>query len=229
MRFSKMSNILDIKNLSKNYSSGTEIVKALNNISFSVAQGSFTAIVGKSGSGKTTLLNLIAGFESITEGSIFLDQQNTALFSETQWDLIRNQKIGFIFQNYMLLKEFTALENIMLPYYIGYQNKKTALEKALRLLQFFQMENKKNYYPQQLSGGEAQRIAICRALINHPQLLLADEPTGNLDENNQNLVLEKLEELRKQYSFTLIVVTHSQDIARQADHVFSLHFGSLQS
>jgi ABC-type lipoprotein export system ATPase subunit len=228
MRCLKMNNKIDILNLTKKYQSGDGLTTALSDITLSIKENSFCCIVGQSGSGKTTLLNMIAGLDNFDQGQIFLDKRDISHFSASHWDTLRNQEIGFIFQNYMLLQEFTALENIMLPHYIRTSQKKEAKKEALKLLESLGMKEKANLFPLQLSGGEAQRVAICRAIINKPSLILADEPTGNLDKENQTLVMQKLLELKKEKEFTLIVVTHSQDIAKLADEVFTLHFGSLK-
>lgn len=219
--------LLKVKNLVKNYISGTETLHILKGINFEIEQGLSVAISGISGSGKSTLLNLIGGLDKADEGSVFLENDEITSFSEKEISQYRSKKIGFIFQFHYLLKDFTALENIMLPSYIAGIKKKESLERAKALLVDVHLEDRANHFPSQLSGGERQRIAVARSMINDPTIILADEPTGNLDPQNSEIVTELLYEGALKRGKTLIVVTHDVKVASKAGRQLVLENGFL--
>jgi len=219
--------LLKVKNLVKNYISGTETLHILKGINFEIEQGLSVAISGISGSGKSTLLNLIGGLDKADEGSVFLENDEITSFSEKEISQYRSKKIGFIFQFHYLLKDFTALENIMLPSYIAGIKKKESLERAKALLVDVHLEDRANHFPSQLSGGERQRIAVARSMINDPTIILADEPTGNLDPLNSEIVTELLYEGALKRGKTLIVVTHDVKVASKAGRQLVLENGFL--
>ncbi|MDR1608497.1 MAG: ABC transporter ATP-binding protein [Deltaproteobacteria bacterium] len=211
--------ILEIFNVSKIYGS----VVALNNISLAVPQGQWLAIMGPSGSGKTTLMNIIGCLDTPSEGKVLLDDLNLGNLSHSGLTAIRRESIGLIFQEFHLISYLTALENVMVAqYYHSLVDEVEALEALARV----GLRERAKHLPKQLSGGEQQRVCIARALINHPKLILADEPTGNLDEANENLVMDILRQLRDQGS-TIIVVTHAQEVAARAERVIVLEHGRL--
>lgn len=224
--------IISCSNISKSYKIiGNEKTQVLKNISFDVEVGEFIALVGPSGVGKSTLLHIIGTLDEFDGGNVIFsnDQQifNYSELSAAQLTRIRNRHIGFVFQFHHLLPEFTALENVMMPALIANEKNKTAEQKALNLISEVGLENRKHHKPGEISGGEQQRIAIARALINNPSLLLADEPTGNLDSENANIVLELIDRLRKQFNTTLIIATHSIEVAKAADRIIYLADGKI--
>ncbi|MCL2411521.1 MAG: ABC transporter ATP-binding protein [Treponema sp.] len=227
----KQKNILlTVKNIVKNYASGNETLHILKGIDLEIEQGDSVAIRGSSGSGKSTLLNIIGGLDKTDEGSVFIGIDKkidiTAL-SEKEMSVYRSKHIGFIFQFHYLLKDFTALENIMLPAFIAGMKKKEAIERAAALLADVNLENRKGHFPSQLSGGERQRVAVARSMVNDPQIILADEPTGNLDPQNRDMAAALLYESAQKRGKTLIVVTHDRKVAGKASVCFSLENGKL--
>ncbi len=222
-----MSKII-LNNVKKHYIWGEERIDVLKGISLSLEEKTFTCIIGESGSGKTTLLNLMGGLDSPDSGSIIFNGQEISSFKDHEISLLRNRNMGFIFQFYNLLQDFTVLENVMLPYYIYSHQQKEALEKAKEVLCQLGLEHRISYYPSRLSGGEQQRVAIARALINKPDILFADEPTGSLDKENREKVMEMLLTLKKEYLFTLIMVTHDPQIAKLADKKVYLNYGVIE-
>lgn len=220
-----MSKIIKLQKISKYYGAGSARFAALNEIDLSINSGEFLAIVGPSGCGKSTLLNIIGLLDKIDSGKYFLlDKEITPRTSSNSLASIRRDKIGFIFQNFNLLPRTSALFNVMMPaIYSGLKNRK---EKALRLLEIVGLSKRIKHTPSQLSGGEQQRVAIARALINNPQIILADEPSGNLDSASGGEILKILKELNKQGK-TIIVVTHDQSIAAQADRVVRMRDGKV--
>lgn len=219
---------IQVKNLKKTYIWGEEKIQVLKGISLEIKEHDFVSIVGESGSGKTTLLNLMGGLDTPDEGNIFVDKKDIAAFSESELSNFRNRKLGFIFQFYNLLQDFSVMENVMLPNYLLNKDKKSALEKAEIILNKLGLSHRLSYYPSKLSGGEQQRVAIARALINNPELILADEPTGNLDEENRTKVMSLLRELQAELGFTLVIVTHDMEIAHQANQIIPLHYGVIK-
>lgn len=221
--------ILKLENVEKKYSGSVEELHIINNLSFSVEEGEFISILGRSGSGKSTLLNIMGLLDRVDGGKIFIGGQEVDKLSEEERDKIKNQMIGFVFQFHYLLPEFTALENVMLPALLNNFDKKLEIEKrAKELLEKVGLGERENHKPSQLSGGEKQRVAIARALINSPKILLADEPTGNLDEDTAMSIMRILEESVHHLNKCAIIVTHSNEVAKRADVVFQLKRGTLQ-
>jgi len=222
--------LLTVTNIVKNYVSGAETLHILKGINFEIEEGKSAAISGQSGSGKSTLLNIIGGLDRTDEGSVFIGidkiTEITSL-SEKEMSRYRSKSVGFIFQFHYLLKDFTALENIMLPAYIAGLKKKEALDRARSLLADVNLEGRSSHFPSQLSGGERQRIAVARSMVNDPQLILADEPTGNLDPQNSEIVAELLYDSAQKRGKTLIVVTHDKKVAGKASVRLVLENGIL--
>jgi len=228
------NNILKIKDLKKRYDTGIERLEILKGINLIVNANESVSITGESGSGKSTLLNMIGGLDNFDSGSIEIEGEPITNKSEDELALFRNRKIGFIFQQHYLLDEFNTLENVMIPYLINDFNKKEAKKVALELLSIVGLDKRINHYPNELSGGERQRVAIARAFINRPAIILADEPTGNLDKITSSKVLELLFSMTKDrlingHDFSLIIVTHSVDVSSMANRHFNLSNGVLFS
>ncbi|MDR2150900.1 MAG: ABC transporter ATP-binding protein [Spirochaetaceae bacterium] len=217
--------LLKVNNVVKNYLSGTETLYILKNLTFAVPQGSSVAISGQSGSGKSTLLNILGGLDRCDSGTVTIAGTEITRLSESALSAYRSKRVGFIFQFHYLLKDFTALENVMIPAYIAGLKKKDALEKAATLLTEVKMQDRMTHYPSQLSGGERQRVAVARSMINNPDLILADEPTGNLDSHNSAMVAQLLYTEAERRNKTLIVVTHDETIAAQALYRYTLNAG----
>lgn len=220
--------ILKLENVEKKYSGGVEELHIINDLTFSVEEGEFISILGRSGSGKSTLLNIMGLLDKVDGGKIFIDGQEVDKLSEEERDRIKNQMIGFVFQFHYLLPEFTALENVMLPALLNNFSERAEVEKrAKELLDKVGLSARENHKPSQLSGGEKQRVAIARALINSPKILLADEPTGNLDEETSEMIFKILKDINKNEKQTIIVVTHSKDLAEISDKQLYLKKGIL--
>ena len=227
-----MSKILEIKDLEKTYVSDSEYLTILKDLNLSVEEGSKVVIVGESGSGKSTLLNIIGGIDKITSGSVLAGpdgKYNLANLDEESMAEYRSKFLGLIFQFHYLLKDFTALENVYMPAYIAGVPKKQAEEKALSLLNDVGVYDRKNHLPSQLSGGERQRVAVARSLINNPSLILADEPTGNLDPANASLIGDLLFSMVEKYNKTLLLVTHDLTLAKKGKNCFKIVKGKLES
>lgn len=207
--------ILNVCNLCKTYQSGTAEVKALDNVSFSVDKGEFVSIIGPSGSGKSTLLHILAGIDRPTSGKVYVDGEDIYTKSEKELAFYRRRKAGLIYQFYNLVPTLTVAENITLPCRLD--RKKTDKEALDRLIDMLGLTDRKNHLPSQLSGGQQQRCAIGRVLFTSPALMLADEPTGNLDSKSASEVMQLLKNANKQYGQTLIMITHNSDLAEQAD------------
>ena len=216
--------IINIENLKKTYV-GPPKVEVLKSLNLKVYKNEILAITGESGSGKTTLLNLIGGIDNITDGIINISGNNIGKMNEGQLAHFRNSSLGYVFQFHNLLGEFNALENVMIPSLMLKYNKKEAKQKAEYLLETVGLKDRMDHRIGELSGGEAQRVAIARALINKPSVVLADEPTGNLDKKNAELVRELLWNMTKQSNASLIIVTHSVSIANMADRKLRLEYG----
>jgi putative ABC transport system ATP-binding protein len=220
--------LLQLNNVSKTYRNLDEEVYVLKNINLNIEPGTFAAIMGPSGSGKSTLLGVAAGLDRIDSGNIMLNGEDITHKSEDELSNFRASKIGFVFQNFQLIRNLTALENVSLPLIIvGSLSEKTIRQKAEELLEKVGMGHRKNHFPGQLSGGEEQRVAIARAFANDPVLLFADEPTGNLDSKNSQLVMQMLTDLNKKNGSTLIVVTHDPKVAEIADIVYNMKDGEI--
>lgn len=217
--------ILKIKDLAKIYGKDETEVKALNSINIKINKGEFVAIVGKSGSGKSTLLHIMAGLETPTSGHVIIEDINISFLNEKQQSILRREKIGLIFQSYNLIPALTVEENIKLPT-ININNKDDNYVDELMLL--LSLNDRKEHLPHQLSGGQQQRVAIARALINKPSIVLADEPTGNLDTKSESEVLNLLKESQKKYNQTIIMITHNMNIAKYADRVIKIEDGFIR-
>lgn len=217
--------ILNVCNLCKTYQSGTTEVKALDNVSFSVDKGEFVSIIGPSGSGKSTLLHILAGIDRPTSGKVYVDGEDIYTKSEKELAFYRRRKAGLIYQFYNLVPTLTVAENIILPGRLD--KKKTDKEALNRLIDMLGLTDRKNHLPSQLSGGQQQRCAIGRVLFTNPALMLADEPTGNLDSKSASEVMQLLKNANKQYGQTLIMITHNSDLAEQADRMLIIKDGRL--
>ena len=217
-------NLLEVNNICKTYGSGETAVKALKNVSFSVPKGEYVAIVGESGSGKSTLLNMIGALDTPTSGKVMIDGKDIFSMNDRNLTVFRRRNIGFIFQAFNLVPELTVEQNIIFPVLLDYQKPdKKYLEELLTVLN---LQERRNHLPSQLSGGQ-QRVAIGRALITRPSLILADEPTGNLDTRNSSEVIALLKEASKKYEQTIIMITHNRSIAQTADRVLQVSDGVL--
>jgi putative ABC transport system ATP-binding protein len=220
-----MHPILIISNLSKSYNSASKELKVLDDISFELERGKTLSIVGPSGSGKTTLLGLCAGLDRSDEGSVIIDNIKLNDLSEDDRALVRNQHVGFVFQNFQLISTLTALENVMVP--IELRGEKNSQIIAAELLEKVGLADRTDHYPNQLSGGEQQRVAIARAFSNKPDILFADEPTGNLDDETGQKIEQLLFELNEQNGTALILVTHNIELAQKTDKIIRLKGGKI--
>lgn len=218
-------NLLEVKSISKTYGSGNTAVRALRNATFSVPKGEYVAIVGESGSGKSTLLNMIGALDTPTSGKVYIDGKDIFGMKERNLTVFRRRNIGFIFQSFNLIPELTVEQNIIFPILLDYQKPdKKYLEELLTVLN---LKERRNHLPNQLSGGQQQRVAIGRALITRPSLILADEPTGNLDTQNSSEVIALLKEASRKYEQTIIMITHNRSIAQSADRILRVSDGVL--
>jgi len=217
--------VIELRNVTKIYKLGRVEVPALKKINLKIKRAEFIAIMGKSGSGKSTALNLIGCLDLPTYGEIFLDGINIAKLSENELARIRGKKIGFVFQRFNLIQTLTALENVMLP--MMFQGVSEKEKRAVELLKIVGLEKRADHKPAELSGGEVQRIAIARALANEPEIILADEPTGNLDSKTGKDILQILKKINKEKNTTLIIVTHDEAIARTAEKIIHLKDGEI--
>ena len=219
--------ILKIHELEKTYTSGSKKLTVLSDISFDIEKGSIFSIVGPSGSGKTTLLGLCAGLDHPSAGSIELCGSNLQDLNEDERALLRNKEVGFIFQNFQLLPTLTALENVIVP--LELQGEKNAAKVGLELLEKVGLSDRVHHYPSQLSGGEQQRVALARAFSNKPSILFADEPTGNLDEETGEKVIQLLFQLNKEAGTTLVIITHDLELANRTQQILRLKGGKIMS
>ncbi len=216
-----------LENIWKSYQNGDDTLEILSDLNISIEKGQKITITGESGCGKSTLLNLIGGLDTPDSGSIKVGKWEISAMNESRMPAYRRIELGFIFQFHYLLKDFTARENIMLPRYMSDGNKKKAFEISDELLKKINMWDRRNHLPSQLSGGERQRVAVARSLVNNPNLILADEPTGNLDENNSGIVSELLFNLVDDYKKTLILVTHDHTLGLKCDLHYQIEQGRL--
>lgn len=217
--------LLEVRSISKTYGSGETSVRALKKVNFSVPKGEYVAIVGESGSGKSTLLNMIGALDNPTSGKVLIDGKDIFAMKESKLTVFRRRNIGFIFQAFNLIPELTVEQNIIFPVLLDYQKPdKKYLEELLEVLN---LKERRNHLPSQLPGGQQQRVAIGRALISRPSLILADEPTGNLDTQNSSEVITLLKNASKRYAQTIIMITHSRSIAQTADRVLQVSDGVL--
>ena len=223
------SAILSFKNVGKKYQMGESSVLALQEITFVVNKGEFIAVTGKSGSGKSTMMNLMGCLDIPSEGKIFLDGQDIAKLSESQLAAVRGRKIGFVFQQFHLIPTLTALQNVMLPLELQDEEQSEAQEIAERLLSQVGLGERMHHLPGQLSGGQMQRVAIARALAVDPEIVLADEPTGNLDSSTEKFIIDFLSKLHKAQGKTIIIVTHEEELARHAERIIRLKDGKIEN
>ena len=217
--------ILKVENLCKTYGKGENEVKAVNNISFSVEKGEFVAIVGTSGSGKSTLLHLLGGVDRPTSGKVYIDGQDIYQLNDDNLAIFRRRQVGLIYQFYNLIPILNVEENICLPRNLD--GKEVSKEKLDNLLKTLNLENRRKHLPNQLSGGQQQRVSIGRAIINEPAIMLADEPTGNLDSKASEEIISLLRLSNKKYKQTLIVITHDEKIALEADRIITIDDGRI--
>ena len=218
-------NILEVQDLCKTYGTGETEVHALNHVSFSVRKGEFIAIIGESGSGKSTLLNVIGALDSVTSGRVWIDGQDIFSMPEKKLTVFRRQHIGFIFQSFNLIPELNVEQNITFPLLLDY--KKPNQKFVNELLQVLGLSERRKHLPSQLSGGQQQRVAIARALASEAKVLLADEPTGNLDEDTAEEIIELLKKTAHELGKSVIVVTHSKLLAEEADKIYEIKNGKL--
>ncbi|NWF88276.1 MAG: ABC transporter ATP-binding protein [Ignavibacteriaceae bacterium] len=222
--------ILRVENLSKSFATTTGIdLKILKSISTEFVKGKITMIVGASGAGKSTFLHLLGGLDRPNDGKIFFKGENILDYSESQMTFFRNNNIGFVFQFHHLLPEFTAAENIAIPQMINGISLKNTSQRVMNLLEEVGLKDRKNHKPAELSGGEQQRIAVARALANNPQVILADEPTGNLDSVNSQIISNLIVQLNQKYGTTFIIATHNKELLNIADQVLEIKDGMINS
>lgn len=219
--------ILRVENLTKTYGEGNNIVKALDDVSFSVNKGEFVAIIGPSGSGKSTLLHIIGGVDKATSGKVFIDGTDINSLNETNLAIFRRRQVGLIYQFYNLIPVLNVEENITLPLLLD--GRKPDKEHMAQVLKTLKLEERVNHLPNQLSGGQQQRVSIGRAIISNPAVVLADEPTGNLDSKNSQEIMELLKTANKINNQTLIVITHDEKIALQADRIITISDGKIST
>ena len=217
--------ILKVENVSKIYGKGEAKVIALNNISFEVEEGEFIAVVGPSGSGKSTLLHTVAGLEKPTKGNVYLYNKNMYKMTKKELTILRREKIGIIYQFYNLIPTLNVEENILLP--IELDRKKVDKERLEKILKFLNIDNRKNHLPNELSGGQQQKVAIARALMINPKIILADEPTGNLDTKSSNEIVQLLKKANEEYKQTIIMITHNLEIANLANRIIRIEDGKI--
>lgn len=217
--------ILEVTNLCKTYGKGDTMVKALDNVSFSVEKGEFVAIIGPSGSGKSTLLHILGGVDVPTKGSVVINQTDISNLDETALAIFRRRQIGLIYQFYNLIPILTVQENLTLPLLLD--GRKPDEKQISTLAKRLGLENRLDHLPNQLSGGQQQRVSIGRALVNNPALMLADEPTGNLDSENSKEIISLLRQFNKDFNQTVIIITHDEKIANSADRVITIEDGKI--
>ena len=217
--------ILEVTNLCKTYGKGDTMVKALDNVSFSVEKGEFVAIIGPSGSGKSTLLHILGGVDVPTSGSVVINQTDISNLDETALAIFRRRQIGLIYQFYNLIPILTVQENLTLPLLLD--GRKPDKKQIDTLVKRLGLENRLAHLPNQLSGGQQQRVSIGRALVNNPALMLADEPTGNLDSENSKEIISLLRQFNKEFNQTVIIITHDEKIANSADRVITIEDGKI--
>ena len=214
--------IIRLKNISKSYSQGDTVIPVIENLNITIQEGKFISVIGPSGSGKSTLLNVIGLIDTADSGDIFFFNENLKDINDVKQNLIRRDKIGFVYQSNNLFSDFTAIENVTIPQLLLGANKKDAYNSAFKCLDILGLSARINHLPKDLSGGEQQRVAIARAIINEPKIIIADEPTGNLDKNTSNDVFEHLINFVYSQKISLIMATHNLDLARKSDHQIKL-------
>jgi putative ABC transport system ATP-binding protein len=217
--------LLKVENLSKTYGKDESLVKALDDVSFSIEKGEFVAIIGPSGSGKSTLLHILGGVDTPTAGKVYVNGEDVYAQNPDQLAIFRRRQVGLIYQFYNLIPVLNVVENITLP--VLMDKRKINKDRLKELLQTLNLSDRTDHLPNQLSGGQQQRVSIGRALVNAPAILLADEPTGNLDQKNGQQIMELLKESNQKYKQTMIVITHDENIALQADRIISIEDGKI--
>lgn len=217
--------ILKVENLKKTYGKGDAEVKAIDDVSFEIEEGEFVAIIGPSGSGKTTILHTLAGLEKPTSGKVYFYDKNIYEMNKRDLTILRRQKIGIIYQFYNLIPTLNVEENITLP--VELDKKRVDKEKLKEITTFLGIDNRRKHLPNEISGGQQQKVAIGRALIINPTIILADEPTGNLDTKSSNEIIQLLKKANKEYKQTIIMITHNLDIAKQADRIIQIEDGRI--
>lgn len=219
--------MINIKNVSKIYNIGNEKLRVLDDVSLTIDKGEFVAIVGPSGSGKSTLMNMIGGLDKPSEGAVIIEGEDISKLKDRKMSKFRNEKIGFVFQSFNLEPTLTALENVMMPLMIAGKTDREMKERASAMLQSLGMGDRVKHKPTELSGGQRQRVSIARALVNNPKIVLADEPTGNLDSKSGKAVMEILTNFKKQ-GYTIVMVTHNMQEASYADRVVKIMDGKVE-
>lgn len=219
--------VLEAIKINKHFD-GAQVQHVLKDVSFSINKGDFASIVGKSGCGKSTLLYILSTMDTDYEGDLFIDNQPMRLKTEAELARVRNEKIGFVFQFHYLLNEFSVVRNVMIPgLKLGKYSEKELEERAMEKLKIFGIDDQARKLPNQLSGGQKQRVAIARALINDPLIIMGDEPTGNLDKKNSEIVFDLFQKLAREYKQTLLIVTHDMEFAQATDHVIEMEDGRI--
>lgn len=219
--------IIQLKSVSRTYVMGKETIPALDNINLDIKEGEFLAIMGPSGSGKSTFANVIGGLDKPTSGDVVVDGECINKLNDKHISNYRNKKVGFVFQSFCLLPTYTAIENVMIPLILTGERSSIRKQKAYECLKEVGLENRADHKPYQLSGGERQRVSVARALINQPQIIIADEPTGNLDTKRSEEIVSLLKELNRKKKITVIVITHDPSVARQADRTLHMKDGKI--
>ena len=223
-----MQEIIRIESLTKFYKIGAEVIKALNGVDLVIRKNEYVALMGPSGSGKSTIMNIIGCLDTPTHGKYFLNGPDVARLEDSQLAEIRNKEIGFIFQTFNLLPRYTALDNVALPLVYAGKSKSERIKRAKEVLTQVGLADRMTHQPNELSGGQRQRVAVARALVNHPSIILADEPTGNLDTKTSHEIMRLFDEIHKAGN-TIIIVTHEEDIARMAHRIVRLRDGVVES
>lgn len=223
-----MESIIEVKNVTKIYKVGTEKVVALDNVSFTINKGDFCCLLGSSGSGKSTLLNLMAGIEKITRGDILIKGKNVCQMGEHQLAKFRQKYLGFVFQSYNLITSMNALENVALPLIFKEEKVKIRNQKAKNMLVQVGLAERLKHRPNQMSGGQQQRVGIARAFVSNPEIVFADEPTGNLDSKTSKEIMELIKKIAKEHNQTIVMVTHDESIAAYANKIVHIHDGQIE-
>jgi len=222
-----MEKVIQLRNVTKTYAIDGDRVNALNGLDLDIKKGEFIAIMGPSGSGKSTAMNMVGSLDTPTNGQVILDGHDIAKLDESQLTEIRGKRIGFVFQTFNLIPSLTALENVMLPMAFQRVSKDLRYKKGVETLNLVGLGNRLNHKPNQLSGGQKQRVAVARALVNDPEVILADEPTGNLDSKSGQEIMGLLQDLNVKHNKTIILVTHDANIAKRADRIINLKDGKI--
>ena len=223
-----MESIIEVKNVTKIYKVGTEKVLALDNVSFTINKGDFCCLLGSSGSGKSTLLNLMAGIEKITKGDILIKGKNVCQMGEHQLAKFRQKYLGFVFQSYNLISSMNALENVALPLIFKEEKVKVRNKKAKEMLTQVGLAERLKHRPNQMSGGQQQRVGIARAFVSNPEIVFADEPTGNLDSKTSKEIMELIKKIAEEHNQTIVMVTHDESIAAYANKIVHIHDGQIE-